>query len=109
MIFIKRELLQLIEENCDLEVIPLVSYQATNYLDEDNTYNACKFVNPFKGKYCYFDFYGTKQFILEQNKILIEEYLYKYISEDKEIIKNELEKIEWKEAIFVYINQREEV
>lgn len=104
----KEKLLKLIQENPNLEIIPLVNYNTINYMDEDSTYTACEFSNPFIDEYCYFDFYGRKEFVLLQDVILIEDYLYKTFSYDKNLIQIELDKLEWKKAIFVYINQRKE-
>ena len=96
----KVKLLNLINKNPQLRVIPLISNSFANSYNLYSTYTTGCIGNSFISKYCYFNFSGTNEFIMYENKIIIEDYLSKHPEQNSNI---NIDKINWIPAIFFYL------
>lgn len=94
-------LLTLINENPQLPVIPLICNSFADYYNLYSDYTIGCIGTSFISKYCYFGFSGTKEFIIYEDKDIIEDYLTKHSVQNSDMF---LDKINWTSAIFFYLN-----
>lgn len=91
---------QLINENPDLPVIPLICNSFADYYNLYTDYTTGFIGTSFISKYCYYNFGGKKEFVIYEDIDLIEDYLLKHNVKDT---KTAISKIKWTSAIFFYL------
>lgn len=105
-------LAELIDTHPALPVITLANYRYAEAYDPDITYTGGTLGNSFVSRMVKFSFYGKESYVLETNKILIEEHLYNNVpnkfKKSQQLfdyyIESRLSKLKWKGAIFVYLH-----
>lgn len=95
-----KELIELIKENPDLEVIPMVDNEVIGGDEYSNYYG--HFGKAYVEEYVYMlDF---QNIITKDNTYEIQEYLENEDEMTDEEIQEYIKNLEWKKAIFVYID-----
>ena len=86
-----KELLDLIKQNPDLPVFPIIDENICNDIEFNTIFNLCQFEHPYKMKYCYH--------ALGDGKV---EMYSEWTKADVELdAKKKGVKVDWKNAIFV--------
>lgn len=103
-------LVNLIEENTELPVIPLIGDSYVNFYDYSAEYGLGKLGSVLISEYCVYPMYGKECYVLKCNQMILEEYLLdhnlcKNVPDMLQYVKSEMNKIEWKKAIFVVVQK----
>ncbi len=90
-----KKLLELINENPNLPIFPIVDESICDYIEFNVDFNLCKFEEPYIMKYCYYTLYSDRpEMYTEWSKDIVEH----------DAAEKNIKNIEWKKAIFVPIS-----
>lgn len=90
-----KEVLELIKENPELPVFPIVDENICDSIEFNVVFNLCRFEKPYIMSYCYYALYSDKEeMYTEWSKELIED----------DAQRKNIGKIQWEKAIFVPIS-----